>query len=240
MNKVNDVKQNMDVLSENMDGVAQTLDNEVKEAENEENKPVKHKGRPKGAKDKKPRAKKGRAPRADYRKGGYLKHMKDQQAEYLAVDGKGKLPNEFNVDPKLTSHILLTGLELLSMPKCVTEEDYIERFNYFYQYCIDNEIKPTMEGFYLAFNIVKNTYLGWVNGEYGPFKQSLAQKARTLNAFFLTTSTMEGKVNPVTYIFYSKNYFGMVDKVDVDMANSHTVTPEDQQAIINQLPDPNK
>lgn len=127
---------------------------------------------------------------------------------------KNPPPAAFEIDPTKTSTILKNIMTIASMPKCYNEEEFVTRFNDYFNFCVEQEVKPTVESFALAFGVTTQTIRAWESGEYGAFKKDLVKRGKTIMQAFLTNAVMEGKVNPVTYIFYSKNYYGMVDKVE--------------------------
>jgi hypothetical protein len=80
----------------------------------------------------------------------------------------------------------------------------------------------------------------WESGIRGEWKQDFAKKAKLLIQTFLTTATMENKINPVTWIFYGKNYFGMAEKTEVSLIaeNRTNFDEETQRKIIDSQPVP--
>ena len=52
---------------------------------------------------------------------------------------------------------------------------------------------------------------------------------------FLTQSTFEGKLNPIVWMFYGKNYFGMVDKQEMVLTPNRSEADADVQAIQERL-----
>lgn len=176
------------------------------------------------------------APRKNV--GKQLREQVQKQKDLQSGKKKNALPEAFQLDPSKTSNILKNLMTLASMPKCVTEDDYITRFNDYFNFCIEQEIKPTIESFSLAFGIVPSTFTQrWAAGESGAFKKDLALKAKAVMQSFLTNAVMEGSVNPVTYIFYSKNYYGMVDKVEHVQNTGTEQSVESKRELLEALPD---
>lgn len=154
--------------------------------------------------------------------------------------GKGnsgaKIPQLYEVEPNDTADIL-TKLQLLwQLPKPKTDEELAARAEwYFFEYCMKLKIKPTMEGLYIAFDISKETFSAWGNGESTAFKSDLVKKCRRMVQMFLTQSTFEGKLNPIVWMFYGKNYFGMVDKQEMVLTPNRSEADADVQAIQERL-----
>ena len=79
----------------------------------------------------------------------------------------------------------------------------------------------TVEKMALALGYDRKTLWAWETGGEGstPTRRNLIKKAKELLASYDAEMVAEGKLNPVTYIFRAKNYFGMRDQVE------HVVTP---------------
>lgn len=116
------------------------------------------------------------------------------------------------------------GMNLLkwyNMPKAVTDEEIRERLEmYFIETLKAGEI-PTVEAMSLALGYDRATLWKWENGGEGstPARRNLIKKAKEFLASFDAQLVQEGKVNPTTYIFRAKNYFGLKDQQE------HILTP---------------
>ena len=73
----------------------------------------------------------------------------------------------------------------------------------------------------LALGYPRETIWKWETGREGstPFRSNIIKKAKELIAAYDANLVAEGKLNPVTYIFRSKNYYGMKDQQE------HVITP---------------
>ncbi len=111
------------------------------------------------------------------------------------------------------------GMNLLkwyNMPKAVTDEEIRERLEmYFVETLKAGEI-PTVEAMSLALGYDRKTIWSWEVGGEGttPARRNLIKKAKEFLASFDAQLVQEGKVNPTTYIFRAKNYFGLKDEVE--------------------------
>lgn len=105
-------------------------------------------------------------------------------------------------------------LKWYKMPKAVTDEEIAERLNMFFETCIANGEVMTVEKMALALGYDRATIWKWETGGEGstPARRNLIKKAKELLASFDAEMVTEGKINPVTYIFRAKNYFGLQDK----------------------------
>ena len=75
---------------------------------------------------------------------------------------------------------------------------------------------PTVEAMSLALGYDRKTIWSWEVGGEGstPARRNLIKKAKEFLASFDAQLVQEGKVNPTTYIFRAKNYFGLKDEVE--------------------------
>lgn len=115
------------------------------------------------------------------------------------------------------------------MERAVSDEEIRDRLNYFFVTCFENGEVPTVEKMSLALGYDRKTLWAWENGREGstPTRSNLIKKAKELLASFDAEMVTEGKINPVTYIFRAKNYFGLVDKQE------HVLTPNNPLGDIN-------
>ena len=99
---------------------------------------------------------------------------------------------------------------------------------------------PTYEELGLALGYTRQTLWRWENGEEGstPTRRNLMKKAKELLASFDAKMVTEGKINPVTYIFRAKNYFGMRDQQEYVLTPNNplgdTSNPNDIQRRISE------
>ena len=108
-----------------------------------------------------------------------------------------------------------------NMPKAVTDEEIRQRLEQYFIETLETGELPTVEAMCLALGYDRKTVWRWENGEEGstPTRCHLIKKAKEFLATFDAHLVQEGKVNPTTYIFRAKNYFGMRDEVE------HVITP---------------
>ena len=109
-----------------------------------------------------------------------------------------------------------TLLKWYNMEKAVTDEEIRERlYRYFVETLESGEI-PTVEEMCLALGYDRATIWRWETGDEGstPARRNLIKKAKEFLASFDAKLVQENKVNPTTYIFRAKNYFGLKDEVE--------------------------
>src|SRR5690606_23107268 len=116
------------------------------------------------------------------------------------------------------------GAELMywcTKPKAVTDEEIAERLTEYFERTFGEGQLPTVEGMCLALEYAQETIRRREPGAEGSTHagRDMINKARDLIAAYDANLVAEGKLNPVTYIFRSKNYYGMKDQQE------HVITP---------------
>lgn len=148
------------------------------------------------------------------------------------LDPCTRLPQCVMVDRDDTTELMAKMQVLWSLPKCKSEQECLDRAEwFFFEYCQNLGIKPTIEGLCLAFDVHKETWNDWEHGEKGRFYSDLVLKCKNAVQFYLTTATMDGKLNPNVWQFYGRNYFGMVDKKEIALAPGSSEGDVDLEAI---------
>ena len=109
-----------------------------------------------------------------------------------------------------------TLLKWYNMEKAVTDEEIRERLHRYFVETLENGEIPTVEEMCLAFGYDRVTIWRWETGGEGstPARRNLIKKAKEFLASFDAKLVQENKVNPTTYIFRAKNYFGLKDEVE--------------------------
>ena len=106
--------------------------------------------------------------------------------------------------------------------KVKTDEELEERIATFFLTCADTGQVPTVEKMCMATGYARQTVFDWETnrtGGLGLSTSDIIKKAKSYLASFDAELLVENKMNPVAYIFRSKNYYGMVDKQE------HVLTP---------------
>jgi len=107
-------------------------------------------------------------------------------------------------------------LKWYNMEKAVTDEEIRERLEMYFVTTLEAGEIPTVEEMSLALGYDRKTLWSWEVGGEGstPVRRNLIKKAKEFLASFDAKLVQEGKVNPTTYIFRAKNYFGLKDEVE--------------------------
>lgn len=93
-------------------------------------------------------------------------------------------------------------------------EDIQNRVEMFFQYCVDNNIKPSIIGFSNYLGIDRTTLWYWHNGKRRgdtPEYQKIIDKAYSFIGEYYEQLLLNNQINPVSAIFLLKNHFAYHD-----------------------------
>jgi hypothetical protein len=113
-------------------------------------------------------------------------------------------------------------------------EQVKERLDWYFDHCIDNDMKPTVNGMCNALGIHRDTLHAWHTGEHRQdTHQAIIVKAYRLLEELWEDYMLNGKINPVSGIFLAKNLFnGYSDKQEVVLTpNTQTLSDADVATI---------
>lgn len=130
------------------------------------------------------------------------------------------------VEPGDNSHYIRHALTTLNMPPIdISDPNQVEdRISWYFDHCINNDMKPTVTGFCNSLGIHRKTLAEWKNGNYRQeTHQAIILKAYALLEELWENYMQNGKINPVSGIFLGKNNFGYADKQE------YVVTPNTNQ-----------
>lgn len=105
---------------------------------------------------------------------------------------------------------IMDGLRRLPPVSKGEPEAVRERLNYYFQYCADYGVKPSVESMTLALGKSRQSLWEWENDPKSKSGE-LIRRAKDLINAMLTTWTMSGKINPVYSIWLQKNNYGYSD-----------------------------
>lgn len=114
-------------------------------------------------------------------------------------------------------NMMLYNLEPLSLKDA---DEVKERTQTYFEICAQNDMKPSVAGYALALGISRQELWRIVSGasvKPQNVRDALKRPYLVLNAQ-LEDYMQNGKVNPVTGIFLSKNHFAYQDKQEIEVA----------------------
>lgn len=118
------------------------------------------------------------------------------------------------------------------------ETEGLERTQEYIQECIGMGKRPTVEGWALALGTTRASLWDWETGRrHGPLSADFVKKGKEMFAAFDADMVNQGRMNPVTYIFRSKNYYGMKDQQDIVVTPKQEVDIDTLLAEAEILPD---
>lgn len=156
--------------------------------------------------------------------------------------GKG-LPQKFNIEDKdkiLVKEIGNFNLMLFNKynGKPDSPEELADRFSDYFQLCLEYNQIPTVEGLAMISGYARSSFFDISQGTFKPEFTDIVKRAKDYIAFFDAGLAVKGKIPAPTYIFRSKNFYGMKDTQDVQITpNMNPSIPEDAEEIIKKLPE---
>lgn len=112
-------------------------------------------------------------------------------------------------------------------------EQVAERITKYFTLCAENDIKPGIASFALAFDVERQAVRKWANGRVKsipPEVQKLFKRAFVLLNAQMEDYMMNGNINPVSGIFLLKNHYNYEDKTQVEVAQKETFDDETDPA----------
>ena len=130
--------------------------------------------------------------------------------------------NKLHATPEEISRDVESALAIISLPDIDTDDpkQVERRIGEYFDLCIDRGRKPSVVGLAASLGVDRMTLYRWAN-DRTPTKPKavcdMVKKAYLLLEEMLEHWTMEGKINYVAGIFYSKNHFGYTDRTEVEI-----------------------
>lgn len=123
-----------------------------------------------------------------------------------------------------------------------TDDEAEQRTVEFFEYCLSNGERPTIEKYALALGYTRKTLFDWETGHtQSPRRSDIIKKAKEFIASYDAEMSIKGKLNPVLYIFRGKNYYGLKDQQDVVLTPNQPLSggadPEDVAQKYAELPE---
>ena len=168
---------------------------------------------------------------------------KAKSAPMTGRGGKHNFPNAKPPEnPEDARRVLSEALHWYSLPRAETDEEIEERLAYFFQYCAEKGERPTVEKMCLALGYERQTVWLWrTEASRRPSLKPIIKRAYEVLAAYDAGMAVEGKMNPVPYIFRAKNYYDMKDTADIVVTPNNplgeTQDPDTIAAKYEELPD---
>ena len=137
------------------------------------------------------------------------------------ANNKSNFPNAQDVKakPGEISAIVEKMTHLRGLKRPQTDEEVEERVKYFFQWCIDNDVRPGVELMALALGTTRQTLWNWQRE--GGRKGDIITLAKQVLAALIENWGQTGKINPAALCFLMKNNFGYSDNVQLEVSQSN-------------------
>lgn len=112
-----------------------------------------------------------------------------------------------------------------------------DEINGYIEFCIEHKQVPSQVGLALWLGVTTETISNWKSNSSFIHYQIIK---RTLEIFhkFIEQKALDGEINPVLYMFYGKNWFGLSDKTEIVHKSQTTqvIDISEQQRILRSTP----
>lgn len=177
-------------------------------------------GRPLGAKDKKPRKRREDGGRPAWSNSPVIQ---DQKLE--------NLPEGYN-SRRIAFMMDILPTEPLDYNDVAEME---RRFQRYLQKCAEWDFKIGNQAAYAAIGIDKDIAFEWTHhASPNPERTSFIKKVKKVCAFYREGLMEDGKVNPVTGIFWQKNYDGLKDQQEMVLTPNQPLGEQKDPEMLRQ------
>lgn len=182
-------------------------------------------GRPKGSRDRKPRRTEG------YQESSPKNLVKARENSPITQAQKAEMPEGYNA--KVTAFMM----EIMPKEPLDTQDvaEMERRFMNYVQKCSEWDMKVGNQAAYMAIGITKEQAWEWENVVKGnPDRSDFVKKVRQFCGVFREGLMQDGKVNPVTGIFWQKNYDGMKDQTEMVLTPNNPLGEQKDMKALEQ------
>lgn len=124
-----------------------------------------------------------------------------------------------------------------------SDEELAERLDFFFMECARTQQLPTLEKMSNCIGYHRQTLMDWEIGKnkgFSPDTSIIIKKAKQILASMDAELASEGRIQPVVYLFRSKNFYGMKDQQEMVLTPNQQLSETDYQNVASkysQLPD---
>ena len=163
--------------------------------------------------------------------------IKRKPHESSPVIGDNGMLVEGDEKRKLTARLLTETLATYDLPKVKSDDELVQRISDYFNRCALSGEKPTVEQMAQCTGYSLATVWDWENGRNHGFSNSTSEiikKSKDFLKVFDAKLLMEGALNPVSYIFRAKNYYGMKDVQDYILTPNNPLGSDSDPATMAQ------
>lgn len=164
---------------------------------------------------------------------------KNDRHHYIAQFMEGENYESDDDKKAFTRKTMTEILEYFNVPKVHGDKEFTERTEQYFMRCVERGIKPTVEEWAMALGVHRQTIWDWETGKNRSVSSDVVKRAKEVLSAFDAKAVTEGKMFPTTYIFRSKNYYGLKDQQDVVVTPNQLETRAKEELIeaAAELPD---
>lgn len=104
----------------------------------------------------------------------------------------------------------------------------------FFERCVEFRLYPTKRGMAMSLGTDYRTLVDWENGSRGTQYAQILKNAGESIAEFDDQAALDGHINPILFIFRSKNYHGMRDVQDIVVTPNNPLGETQDPATLQQ------
>ena len=152
----------------------------------------------------------------------------------------GRVPQAYGtIDPEFSRKVMRCNMEIMNIrdDKPKTVEEMKETVAAFFEICAKYDMIPTVEGLCLATHYYKNSLWDIENGNGRSDFSDIVKKAKEYIRNYDAAMVNNGMIPASVYQFRAKNFYGMKDVQEVQVAPKTDLEPETASEIINEIPD---
>jgi hypothetical protein len=111
------------------------------------------------------------------------------------------------------------------------------RFWKYVEYCSKHDLRVTNKVAYFSMGITKDDVYDWENGRSrGTTHSDFIKKVKGFCAAYREMLGVDGKINPITLVWWQKNYDGMVDKHEIEVHSKSAIDELPLDEIERRIP----
>jgi hypothetical protein len=117
-----------------------------------------------------------------------------------------------------------------------SDEELCERLDFFFMECAKTQQLPTIEKMANCIGYHRQTLFDWETGAnkgFSPDTSYIIKKAKQILASMDAELAAEGRMQPVVYLFRSKNFYGMKDQQEMVVTPNQQLSDTDYQNVAN-------
>ena len=137
-------------------------------------------------------------------------------------------------DTDLVKRMLSETINAYKQERVKNDDELAERLSNYFQMCAETGQRPSIEEMAMTTGYSLSTVWDWENGRnrgFSPRTSELIKKGKDFMKVFDAKMVMENKLNPVTYFFRAKNYYGMRDVQDVVVTPNNPIGEVDETVV---------